>query len=195
MLVYSWLAALCVLPQQPAAPPADPVRISKTQFLAGRKPAQPALPKQGYTTGISGVKVGGCPLLKSRYADTDYLKYTALGTFQAAPTLFFARATEYNGYAVVALDASSCRRYALTGTPLLSGNCLVCFNDQETTDLQDTLSVWRLTTAGQLVLRKKIPLPKSQLHYDPSQVRFSLDGRRLYYLNVARQYVAVELGN
>lgn len=195
MLVSSWLATLCALLQQPVTPPAAPVRISKTQFLAGRKPVQPALPKQGNTAGQAGVKVAGCPQLKSSYIDDNYLEYRPLGTFPAAPSLFFARSMEYNGFGVVAVDARTCRRYELTGTPLLSGNCLVCFNDQETTDLQDTLSVWRLTTGGTLKLRRKIPLPKDQLHYDPSQARFSPDGRRLYYLNVAQQYVAVGLGN
>jgi DNA-binding beta-propeller fold protein YncE len=192
MMLYSWLAALSLLLQQTPASPEAPALISKARFLAGKKPAAVVLPPQGYTTGKSGVRVGQCPWLKNA-ADSEQLTYVALGVSKAAPNLFFSKATGYNGYSVVATDRQTCRSITLTGYPLLNGSCLACFNDEETTDVQDVLSVWRLSPTGQLRLRKKIPLPKNQIHYSPQEVRFSPDGQQLYYLNTAHQYVAVAL--
>lgn len=193
MLLFSWLAALSALLQHPVAPPATPVHISKSQFLGGKKPAALTLPGQGYRVNKAGLRIGQCPLLNNITAVTEQLAYTPLGVSQAAPALFFSKATDYNGYFVVATNSKTCRSVILSGYPLLNGRQLVCFNDQETTDVQDVISVWSLTADGKLTLRHKIPPPKNHIHYSPDEVRFSPDGRQLYYLNTAQQYVAVRL--
>lgn len=168
--------------------------ISSAAFRQGVAPEAYRKPTIAPAAFKKGVKLGACGTWKNNDADATYYTYTQVGTVAHIPTLVLLEKGTYRGPSYVLLETSTCKQAHLRGFPFKQGATLVCFNEAETTDRRDSLCVYQLRATRLRLVRKQALSPTWRYgHSDNRQVRFSKDGRYVYYLSVANGYFACKL--
>lgn len=167
--------------------------ISKRQFESGIRPAsldKRMVPKY---SSKKGVKIEGCRMLENDPDDPNSQHYELLGVYERMNNIYWVLDGSYNGFTVIGVNKNNCMRYNINGMPLIYGDFVCCFNDERTTDLRDNFSVWQYDKGG-LKMVKKYEINTENNHIDDKNgVRFSSDGKWVYYLTVSHGYVAMKI--
>lgn len=190
MLLFKYLWFYCCLPaKQPICqPPLVPEvsTISKAICLSGRRPARLRLQANPAVLATkNGVRVRGCAYWKNVDTNEQTVCYNYRGLTPTVMPLLAIEKGTYAGHSYLLLQPATCQRYVLSGEPFFYGDKLVCFNEEQTTDRIDFVQVWRVQPDGSLHLHKTVPLGLNHNHADDYHtIRFSPDGKYLYYQNV-----------
>jgi len=142
----------------------------------------------------SGVKVSSCKFIKNIETNENKCVYRALGTLGSGSRFAVVEKELYNGYEYLIIDIVNCNEYKLNGYPVYYKNKIICFNEGQTTDLQDKISFWCIGKSNKLTLTKTIPLAKPQTHERGAKnIWFSRDGKIFYYRSVSGHFYRSEI--